>query len=46
MVNKVAAHLALEEGRKEEAVQRFRTFMEHLAQSMEVTADPATGTER
>jgi tetratricopeptide (TPR) repeat protein len=43
MINKVKAHLALKEGRKQEAVDRFRAFMEYIrTQAMDQT-DPVTG---
>lgn len=42
-VNKVKAHLALVEGRKQEAVDRFRKFMEHVATWTDATVDPSTG---
>ena len=42
-LNKVEAHLALQQGRKEEAVERFRRFMEHVKTWTETTTDPASG---
>jgi tetratricopeptide (TPR) repeat protein len=43
MINKVKAHIALKEGRKEEAVQRFKQFMEESVAKMEDTVDPISG---
>jgi tetratricopeptide (TPR) repeat protein len=42
-LNKVRAHLALVEGRPEEAVRRFRAFMDHVATWTTPTTDPSTG---
>lgn len=41
--NKLSAHLALEEGRTDEAVGRFRDFMKHVETWTEPTSDPSTG---
>jgi hypothetical protein len=43
MINKVKAHLALQEGRKKEAVDRFRTFMNDLTSMPADQTDPVTG---
>lgn len=42
-VNKVKAHLALKEGKKKEAVERFRKFMDHVSTWEEPEQDPSTG---
>lgn len=43
MKNKVLAHLALQQGRKEEALERFTKFLNESAVSFEETQDPITG---
>ncbi|MBT3294060.1 MAG: hypothetical protein HN919_05575 [Verrucomicrobia bacterium] len=42
-VNKVGAHLALQEGRTDDAVKAFRNFMKHVETWTESTVDPTTG---
>lgn len=42
-VNKIRAHKALKEGNKEEAIERFRGFMKHVAEQGGVEYDPSTG---
>lgn len=44
MSNKVLAHRALKEGRVDEAVERFRRFMEYAAAQEEDQVDPVNGT--
>lgn len=43
MKNKVLAHLALKEGRKEEALERFTRFLNESVTKFEETYDPITG---
>ena len=43
MINKVKAHQAMKEGRKQEAVDRFRTFMNDLRSLAADQTDPVTG---
>ena len=43
MINKVKAHQALKEGRKQEAVERFRKFMGYIAGQATEQIDPVTG---
>ncbi|NQU38873.1 MAG: hypothetical protein HQ523_02875 [Lentisphaerae bacterium] len=42
-INKVGAHLALQEGRVDDAIAMFRSFMEHVSTWTESTVDPSTG---
>lgn len=42
-LNKVKAHLALKEGRIEDAIARFREFMEVIKDGTDGEVDPATG---
>jgi tetratricopeptide (TPR) repeat protein len=42
-LNKVEAHLALQEGRTDDAVAMFRTFMKHVDTWTDATVDPTTG---
>jgi tetratricopeptide (TPR) repeat protein len=42
-VNKVGAHLALQEGRTDDAVKAFRKFMKHVETWGASTVDPTTG---
>ena len=42
-INKVGAHLALQEGRTDDAVAMFRKFMVHVGSWTEATTDPSTG---
>jgi len=42
-INKIKAHLALQAGRKQEAVERFRKFMEYVATWERPESDPSTG---
>ncbi|MGQ9661625.1 MAG: hypothetical protein ACUVWX_04700 [Kiritimatiellia bacterium] len=41
--NKLRAHLALKQGNKQEAVERFRSFMRYIEQHGESTTDPVSG---
>ncbi|MCX7590031.1 MAG: hypothetical protein N2255_00220 [Kiritimatiellae bacterium] len=41
--NKLRAHLALRQGNKQEAVERFRSFMRYIAEHGENTTDPVSG---
>jgi len=42
-LNKIKAHLALKEGRQEEAIERFRAFMADTATKEAAEVDPSTG---
>lgn len=42
-LNKLRAHLAVREGRTDEAVKRFRDFMDHVRTWEEPEVDPSTG---
>mgnify|MGYP000692916782 CR=1 FL=1 len=42
-INKVKAHIALRDGRDEEAVERFRSFMKSVEKWERPEQDPATG---
>lgn len=42
-LNKIKAHLALKEGRKEAAIERFRAFMEQTETKEKAEVDPSTG---
>ncbi len=41
--NKLGAHLAMEEGRTDDAVRMFREFMKHVETWTDATVDPSTG---
>ena len=41
--NKLGAHLAIEEGRTDDAVAMFRDFMKHVETWTDATVDPSTG---
>ncbi len=41
--NKLGAHLAVSEGRTDDAVRMFRDFMKHVETWTEATVDPSTG---
>lgn len=42
-LNKVKAHQALQENHVEEAITRFRTFMDHVAGREKTEVDPSSG---
>ena len=42
-INKGLAHLALQQGRKKEAIKRFRAFMEVVSERQSSELDPLTG---
>ena len=42
-INKLEAHLALKEGRSDEAVVKFRKFMEYIAKTDSAMVDPVSG---
>lgn len=42
-VNKIKAHLALKQGNKKEAIERFRKFMEHVSEWDSPEYDPISG---
>ena len=43
MKNKILAHLALQQGKKKEALERFTRFLNEYAVTFEKTKDPITG---